>query len=352
MLARRLVELGHAPSLGDLFAVFVSNPNKQVPLWQQRAGLRGHDSNDGSQDEDSDDSGGTGDDESEGSDEDHAAGAGVCYGERGLVVWDYHVLLVQRLPYTGAAENRLPAVLRAGPSGSAGPGAPAAGAAAAVEAAQAAAEAAAGPSRAVVWDLDTLLPFPCSLDLYAQNALRAHMTLLPHLQRLYRVVPAATYLRSFASDRSHMRRPGGGWASPPPAYPPIVAADGATNNIHVFWHMTKDMCAVPGAAVHGGRGAAAEEGEQEGEGAGAGGTGEEGVGEAGPRGRGGASTEAAEGAGNDGARKGEGSSGGGDSQCGGRGQGAGSWLREASAAAGPYGLVLDEPGLLRAFGLG
>jgi hypothetical protein len=42
-----------------------------------------------------------------------------------------------------------------------------------------------------------------------------------------RVVPAASLLRHFASDRSHMRRPDGSWSAPPPQYPCISAQDGS-----------------------------------------------------------------------------------------------------------------------------
>lgn len=84
------------------------------------------------------------------------------------------------------------------------------------------------------------------------------------------MVPAATLLRHFASDRRHMRLPplngagnasgdgaagGGGaggtgaaagveggngfrWSAPPPPYPPIVApADGCVHNLDRYWDM-------------------------------------------------------------------------------------------------------------------
>lgn len=45
--------------------------------------------------------------------------------------------------------------------------------------------------------------------------------MLNFFQRFFRVIPADTYLASFASDRRHMRRPDGSWIKPPPAYSPI-----------------------------------------------------------------------------------------------------------------------------------
>jgi uncharacterized membrane protein YgcG len=99
----------------------------------------------------------------------------------GLCVWDYHVFVIE------------------------------------------AAEAAGG---AIVWDLDTTLPFPCALCDYVAEALPpvAHA----RYRRRYRVVPARALWRHFASDRAHMRAPGDGgeWLAPPPPYPPIAPSSG------------------------------------------------------------------------------------------------------------------------------
>lgn len=38
---------------------------------------------------------------------------------------------------------------------------------------------------------------------------------------MFRVIPAAEFLQTFASDRSHMLTKDGQWMSPPPVYPPI-----------------------------------------------------------------------------------------------------------------------------------
>lgn len=90
-----------------------------------------------------------------------------------------------------------------------------------------------------VFDLDTSLPWGCDFQRYATDALQPQRQLPPELRRLYRVVPAATYLRCFASNRQHMRRPDGSWAMPPPAYPCIIAKDGsgATDRLGCFWDM-------------------------------------------------------------------------------------------------------------------
>lgn len=59
--------------------------------------------------------------------------------------------------------------------------------------------------------------------------------------RMYRLVPAASLLQHFASDRSHMRRPDGAWSAQPPPYPCITAADGTRMNLSRFRDMTVDV---------------------------------------------------------------------------------------------------------------
>jgi hypothetical protein len=109
------------------------------------------------------------------------ARATPCWWQRatpggGPVIWDYHVFLVVR----------------------ASPG-------------------------ALVYDLDTRLPFPCAAERYlAETFARAMALPTPHHPR-FRVVDAATYRARFWSDRSHMRTADGGWTSPPPPWPPILA---------------------------------------------------------------------------------------------------------------------------------
>ncbi|KAF6250670.1 hypothetical protein COO60DRAFT_759816 [Scenedesmus sp. NREL 46B-D3] len=159
----------------NLFAVFISNSSETVPFWQQQA----------SQQPD------------------------------GLVVWDYHVVVleVQQQPQQQQQQQQQHA--------------------------------------AAVWDLDTLLPFPCSVQQYAQQALQADkIVLAPQYERCYRVVSAGAFLQRFASDRSHMRRGDGSWMAPPPHHPCIVAQDGCTNNLHCFRDMntsTQDRTAGTGA---------------------------------------------------------------------------------------------------------
>ncbi|GAQ79863.1 hypothetical protein KFL_000400060 [Klebsormidium nitens] len=78
----------------------------------------------------------------------------------------------------------------------------------------------------LIWDLDTTLPFPVRFSTYYDEAFRPSIRLYKEFERLFRVVPAQTYLQHFSSDRSHMRRPDGSWMAPPPPYPPILKVEG------------------------------------------------------------------------------------------------------------------------------
>ncbi|GAX73572.1 hypothetical protein CEUSTIGMA_g1023.t1 [Chlamydomonas eustigma] len=96
-----------------------------------------------------------------------------------------------------------------------------------------------GPaSMAYVWDLESSLAFPTRLAAYAEHVLRVrHVALMgPWLQRLYRLVPAALYLKYFASDRRHHpRRVDGMWeSSAAPNSPPITTEDGCVSTMHRY----------------------------------------------------------------------------------------------------------------------
>ncbi|CAG8460081.1 9517_t:CDS:2 [Diversispora eburnea] len=48
-------------------------------------------------------------------------------------------------------------------------------------------------------------------------------------QRYYRIVPLETFLKVFASDRSHMKKEDNTWIAPPPDYPPISNKESKMN---------------------------------------------------------------------------------------------------------------------------
>lgn len=107
---------------------------------------------------------------------------------------------------------------------------------------------------AVVYDLDTTLtPYPVPLSEYLDQSFSddRRPLFLSCAPPLFRLIPAETYLRYFASDRSHMynattKR----WNAPPPPYSCILVP--ATNNTRVGNRGDDgDAKAPPCAAVDG-----------------------------------------------------------------------------------------------------
>ncbi|RIA86537.1 N-terminal glutamine amidase-domain-containing protein [Glomus cerebriforme] len=115
----------------------------------------------------------------------------------GMVIWDYHVILIVKVKETG--QNLI---------------------------------------KTSVYDFDTILPFPCDFSTYTQESFQ--ILNIPQYQRKFRIIPAETYLRVFASDRSHMIKEDGTWNSPPPTYPPISTSD-SVNNLESFINMTENL---------------------------------------------------------------------------------------------------------------
>jgi len=79
--------------------------------------------------------------------------------------------------------------------------------------------------RTLVYDLDSELPFPTYFHKYVTETFRTDAILNPEYHRIFRVVPATTFLEKFASDRRHMRKEDGTWLKPPPPYPCIQGSD-------------------------------------------------------------------------------------------------------------------------------
>ncbi|KAM3403799.1 hypothetical protein ACQJBY_007111 [Aegilops geniculata] len=158
LLCKELIRAGLAdPAGNDLYAVFISNEEKKIPLWYQKASR----TNDG------------------------------------FVLWDYHVICIQ------SRRNK-------------------------------------GDVLDLVWDLDSSLPFPCPFLQYVGDAIQPLAFGDSIYGRLFRVVHGPVFLRSFASDRSHMKDPVGNWIELPPKYEPIVAEDGNTNNLNEYIAMSNN----------------------------------------------------------------------------------------------------------------
>jgi len=72
-----------------------------------------------------------------------------------------------------------------------------------------------------IWDLDTRLTVPLPAQAWLAGSFPFVDRLPPTLIPRFRLISADVYRRSFASDRSHMRTPGGRWQHPPPPWPSI-----------------------------------------------------------------------------------------------------------------------------------
>ncbi|CAK9182406.1 unnamed protein product [Ilex paraguariensis] len=114
----------------------------------------------------------------------------------GIVLWDYHVICVQETitVQRKKGENSTPLVL----------------------------------------DLDSTLPFPSPLPSYIAETIQPSFQLFSDFKRFFRIVHAPIFIRSFASDRRHMKDSVGNWISQPPAYEPIVAEDGTVHNLNEY----------------------------------------------------------------------------------------------------------------------
>jgi hypothetical protein len=70
-----------------------------------------------------------------------------------------------------------------------------------------------------IHDLDTILLFPCPLSIYLQMSFPDGIP--SDLGPQFRLIPAADYVETFASDRSHMLDEDGNYIHPPPTWPAI-----------------------------------------------------------------------------------------------------------------------------------
>ncbi len=91
----------------------------------------------------------------------------------------------------------------------------------------------------MVWDLDTLIGFPVPVEHYLQEAFRDSNIERREYAPLFRVIDADEYVKTFSSDRSHMRKPFEEWIAPPPPWPAIMQKDVSTFakfiDVHSEW---------------------------------------------------------------------------------------------------------------------
>ena len=144
-----------------LYACLVTNPSQRVAVRRQRAGQ----------------------------------GAG------GLVVWDYHVILL---------------------------------------------------SGTLVLDLDTTLPFPAPTAEYLAAAFPPLPAGAEGLAPRFRLLPLADYAAHLASDRRHMARQGRGHAAPLPQWaPPRGAAAASAHTLPELLRVEDEGCGGPGRVLAG-----------------------------------------------------------------------------------------------------
>lgn len=84
-----------------------------------------------------------------------------------------------------------------------------------------------------IWDFDTVLGCPVPAEAYLRRSFRPEIELPGELIPVFRVVRTPELVTTFASDRSHMRRPDGRYQRPPPPWAPI-GADGVESNLGRF----------------------------------------------------------------------------------------------------------------------
>lgn len=101
-------------------------------------------------------------------------------------------------------------------------------------------------SQPVVYDIDSTLPFPCSLEQYVREALvkpmpngQTYAQLCAYgLAHMFRVVHHPELLRKFSTDRRHMRDDDGKYRAAPPPRPVIQSAELDTHSLPIFLDMS------------------------------------------------------------------------------------------------------------------
>ncbi|MEO7330116.1 MAG: hypothetical protein ABI193_16195 [Minicystis sp.] len=89
-----------------------------------------------------------------------------------------------------------------------------------------------------IWDLDTTLGSPLPAGEYLRHSFPQAVP--ARVAPWFRLVPAAEFVASFASDRGHMRRADGRYHRPPPPWPAILP-EGRASNLEAFIDVTEDF---------------------------------------------------------------------------------------------------------------
>lgn len=91
------------------------------------------------------------------------------------------------------------------------------------------------PTKQLIFDCDSVLPYPCPSTKYIIKSFRPHMPIRPEFRQLFRVIPGREYLAKFSSDRTHMESSG----MAPPTWP-IICGEQANSamELPVLWTVT------------------------------------------------------------------------------------------------------------------
>ena len=95
-----------------------------------------------------------------------------------------------------------------------------------------------------IWDLDTRCDVPTGVDEWWRETFPFEKRVPQTLQPTFRVVERDAFLRSFSSDRSHMRGDDGDWLARPPDWDPIFDPEHGMN-LPGFVEMSADS-GLPG----------------------------------------------------------------------------------------------------------
>ncbi|XP_040580352.1 protein N-terminal glutamine amidohydrolase [Lepeophtheirus salmonis] len=96
-----------------------------------------------------------------------------------------------------------------------------------------------GDSR-IIYDFDSSIGFKVNFDKYVEMTFHPEWELDPIFQQKFRVIPAEVYLKTFASDRSHMINENGVWRRPPPPQS-LISTPESKNNIQQFISMDSEV---------------------------------------------------------------------------------------------------------------
>jgi protein N-terminal glutamine amidohydrolase len=176
------------------FAVFLSNPNRSVPVWTHPSAVEPPD-------------------------------------PETPCVWDYHVVVLVAPPPPARSSS-----LSASPPLSTSR--PPASSPREDEQLRATLQ------QVEVYDFDSSLDFPVSLGEYSARALRSHLPLKREFSACFRVIPGERFLECFSSDRSHMYNAKlDKYLSAPPSYSPLHGgAAFSAHELPLFIEMRERLC--------------------------------------------------------------------------------------------------------------